>query len=62
VDPHSRHICDCGKTLNQKGFCDGSHDLTDEQYAEMKVRMLKRIEASKQRREDRKRTDQDSIN
>jgi CDGSH-type Zn-finger protein len=47
------HICDCGKTLNAKGRCDGSHSLSDVAYAEMKIRMLKRLESRKQRRENR---------
>jgi len=50
---NSSHICDCGKTLNTNNRCDGSHSLTDEAYAAMKIRMLARLESRKQRREDR---------
>jgi CDGSH-type Zn-finger protein len=28
-------MCDCGRTLNPEGYCDASHALSAEQYAEM---------------------------
>jgi len=57
----SVHMCDCGKTLNASGKCDGSHSLSDVAYAQMKIRMLKRLESRKQRRENREKNDTTDI-
>ena len=42
--------CNCGKTRNKEGRCDGSHSLTDEQYRMMTERMEQREAAAQQRR------------
>ena len=41
--------CWCGKTLDREKRCDGSHNLTPDQYAAMKLR----IEGRKKKRKAR---------
>ena len=44
-----RQDCWCGKTLNKDKKCDGSHDLTEEQYKIMIERVNKRRKNEKKK-------------